>query len=109
MISILLHKVVFFRNFHGETLSFRQYIPPKILHPDHLQELDASEYEEIAGPPKLLRTLSYGEIGTPESGTEDSEDQFYDAEILDEMTTHRGELKFRTVGSKDDRFYQVHP
>lgn len=29
-------------------ISIRQCILPKIFHPDHLQELDASEYEEIA-------------------------------------------------------------
>ncbi|GAY45087.1 hypothetical protein CUMW_086840, partial [Citrus unshiu] len=29
-------------------ISIRQYILPKIFHPDHLQELNASEYEEIA-------------------------------------------------------------
>ncbi|KAH9760807.1 putative boron transporter 7 [Citrus sinensis] len=53
-------------------ISIRQYILPKIFHPDHLQELNASEYEEIAS--------------------------ILCCEILDEMTAQRGGLKFRTVG-----------
>ena len=32
-----------------------------------------------------------------------TEEDFYDAEILDEMTTNRGELKFRTVSFREDR------
>jgi len=32
-----------------------------------------------------------------------SEEDYYDAEILDEMTTNRGELKFRTVNQNDSR------
>lgn len=34
-------------------------------------------------------------------------DDFYDAEILDEMTTHRGELKLRTSSFKEDKLYQA--
>lgn len=30
-----------------------------------------------------------------------------DAEILDEMTTRRGELKFRALSSKEEKFNQV--
>jgi len=30
-----------------------------------------------------------------------SSEEYYDAEILDEMTTNRGELKFRTVNQND--------
>lgn len=47
------------------------------------------------------------EMEAPEDGREESDDEFYDAEILDELTTHRGELKLRTVGFKEDRYYQV--
>jgi hypothetical protein len=31
-----------------------------------------------------------------------SEEDYYDAEILDEMTTFRGELKFRTINQNDN-------
>ncbi|KAF5748209.1 Boron transporter 4 [Tripterygium wilfordii] len=40
---------------------------------------------------------------------EASEDEFYNAEILDEMTTNRGELKHRTLSINEDSMYQVHP
>lgn len=33
----------------------------------------------------------------PPEDSEESEDDFYDAEILDELTTNRGELKLRTL------------
>lgn len=39
-------------------VSIRQYILPKLFDPNHLQELDASEYEEIAGAPKRNLSLS---------------------------------------------------
>ncbi|KAJ4707941.1 putative Boron transporter [Melia azedarach] len=84
-------------------IGVRHYILPKMFHPNHLQELDSSGYEEIAGAPQLR------EMEAPEDGREESDDEFYDAEILDELTTHRGELKLRTVGFKEDRYYQVHP
>lgn len=32
-----------------------------------------------------------------------SEEDYYDAELLDEMTTNRGELKCRTVNQNDSR------
>lgn len=38
---------------------------------------------------------------TADSDSEEEND--YDAEILDEMTTHRGELKFRTINQNDNR------
>jgi len=40
-------------------ISIRQYILPKLFHPYHLQELDAAEYEEIAGAPRRILSLSY--------------------------------------------------
>lgn len=39
----------------------------------------------------------------PDTDTDGSSEDFYDAEILDEMTTNRGELKLRTVSSFNDR------
>lgn len=43
----------------------------------------------------------------PDSGSEDSTEDFYDAEILDEITTNRGEFKLRTVSFNEERFLQV--
>ena len=34
-------------------ITIRQYILPKLFKPHHLRELDAAEYEEIAGTPRL--------------------------------------------------------
>ncbi|KVI05984.1 Bicarbonate transporter, C-terminal [Cynara cardunculus var. scolymus] len=53
-------------------ISIRQHILPKLFQLHHLRELDAAEYEEIAGEVTMC-----------------------DAEILDELTTSRGELKRR--------------
>ncbi|XP_038696811.1 boron transporter 4-like [Tripterygium wilfordii] len=90
-------------------ITIRQHILPKFFHANDLRELDAAEYEEIAGAPKRNRSLSIKDKDTPDARIEASEDEFYDAEILDEMTTHRGELKLRTLSFNEDRMYQVHP
>lgn len=45
---------------------------------------------------------------TSYSGSEDSRDEVCDAEILDELTTSRGELKLRTVSFNEDRSLQVY-
>ncbi|CAK7353562.1 unnamed protein product [Dovyalis caffra] len=87
-------------------IGIRQHILPKLFNPDHLQELDAAEYEEIAGAPRS-RSLSLREREPPDVGPDGSEDDFFDAEILDEMTTNRGELKLRTLSSKEERLYQA--
>ncbi|GLT80501.1 hypothetical protein SLA2020_519380 [Shorea laevis] len=90
-------------------ISIRQHILPKVFHPDHLRVLDAAEYEEIARATERNRSLCW-DREQPESGCHGNEDDFYDAEILDEMTTHRGELKLRSnVSFKEDRHKQVHP
>lgn len=39
-------------------VSIRQHLLPKLFEPYYLQELDASEYEEIAGAPQRTRSLS---------------------------------------------------
>ncbi|KAL5190076.1 Boron transporter 4 [Glycine soja] len=76
----------------------REHLLPKMFKPSHLQELDASGYEEIIGAPHgSLRDKE------PDTDTDGSSEDFYDAEILDEMTTNRGELKLRTVSSFNDR------
>ncbi|KAG2244470.1 hypothetical protein Bca52824_093695 [Brassica carinata] len=80
-------------------IAIRQYILPKIFDPAHLQVLDSSEYEEMAGAPHNI----------PLSSVEISEDEFYDAEILDEITTSRGELKHRTLSVREGRSQMVYP
>ncbi|KAK8597947.1 hypothetical protein V6N13_095340 [Hibiscus sabdariffa] len=73
-------------------IGIRQHILPKFFLPKHLQELDAAEYEEIIGTPRKNLNIPFKEgeaLGVPNEHTEE------DAEILDEMTTHRGELKHR--------------
>ncbi|KAL0297323.1 UNVERIFIED_CONTAM: Boron transporter 4 [Sesamum radiatum] len=57
-------------------------------------ELDAAEYEEIVGHP-FRRSPSKRDGESPDDDSGESSDEFTDAEILDEMTTHRGELKHR--------------
>lgn len=44
----------------------------------------------------------------PETGRDENDDiDYYDAEILDAMTTNRGELRRRTLSSKDDKSFQA--
>ncbi|CAL9159138.1 unnamed protein product [Musa hybrid cultivar] len=88
-------------------ISIRQHILPKFFHPHHLWELDAAEYDEIAGTPRRARSLSFGEGEASQSNSDDNEADMCDAEILDDLTTSRGELKHRTKSFNDDRFHQV--
>ncbi|KAG8636307.1 hypothetical protein MANES_16G118700v8 [Manihot esculenta] len=89
-------------------VGIRHLIFPKLFHPSYLQELDAAEYEEVAGTPKGSRNLMFRERDPANMRNEPTEeDDFFD--VLDEMTTHRGELRHRTVNVKEDKLYQVHP
>ncbi|KAL2926929.1 Boron transporter 4 [Bienertia sinuspersici] len=76
-------------------ISIRQHLLPRLFHPIHLQELDAAEYEEIIGAPRRALSLSF-KRETPED-----EPVGDDAEILDELTTSRGEFKIRTLSFKN--------
>ncbi|ONK70045.1 uncharacterized protein A4U43_C05F29680 [Asparagus officinalis] len=91
-------------------ISIRQYILPKFFNPHDLQEMDAAEYEEIAGAPARARSLSF-KLSFKErdlsAGTSDGIETC-DAEMLDEITTSRGELKLRTRSFNDDRLPQVY-
>ncbi|KAJ7958742.1 putative Boron transporter [Quillaja saponaria] len=69
--------------------SYKRTCPSKLFDPTHLQELDASEYEEIAGAPQHGLGLSITEREPPDNGNEESTDDFFDAELLDEITTRR--------------------
>ncbi|XP_002514365.3 probable boron transporter 7 [Ricinus communis] len=90
-------------------IGIRHSILHKLFHPHHLQELDAVGYEEIAGTPKRSRSLILREREPLDMMETSDEDDFFDAEILDEMTTHRGEWKLRTLSFKEDKLNQVHP
>ncbi|CAI0444444.1 unnamed protein product [Linum tenue] len=79
----------------------RQHMLPKIFRQDHLQELDAAEYEEISGAPKRSINLMIQEMDSGAIRRDEHDEDFFDAEILDEMTTHRGELKHRSRSVRD--------
>ncbi|KAG9459729.1 hypothetical protein H6P81_004237 [Aristolochia fimbriata] len=88
-------------------VSLRQHIFPKFFRADHLYELDAAEYEEIAGAPYRDPSLSYRDQGSQIGDHDDA--NLDDGEVLDELTTHRGELKLRTKSFSEDRRHQVFP
>ncbi|XP_059290995.1 boron transporter 4-like [Lycium ferocissimum] len=90
-------------------ISIRQHLLPKLFHPRHLQELDAAEYEEIAGAPQRVLSFSFRESEVIIPGTDEGKTEICDAEILDELTTSRGELKVRTVSFSEDKRPQVYP
>jgi hypothetical protein len=82
-------------------IAIRQYILPKLFNPAHLRELDAAEYEEIPGTPRNPLELSF-RSNDSKRGVQEG-----DAEILDELTTSRGELKVRTLNLNEDKGNQV--
>ncbi|KAI0491679.1 hypothetical protein KFK09_025939 [Dendrobium nobile] len=94
-------------------ISIREHLLPKFFHRKDLWELDAAEYEEIAGVPIHDHNLSFRKLdGSPactDSSQEACEAFGHGAEILDELTTSRGELKLRTKSINEERFLQVHP
>lgn len=89
-------------------ISIRQHILPKLFQPSHLWELDAAEYEEIAGVPNRDCSLSLRDLEVTQLDSDTGVD-VCDAELLDELTTSRGEIKLRTVSFNEERRYQVHP
>uniref|UniRef100_A0A804NBE6 Bicarbonate transporter-like transmembrane domain-containing protein n=1 Tax=Zea mays TaxID=4577 RepID=A0A804NBE6_MAIZE len=79
----------------------RQHFIPKYFDPSHLRELDAAEYEELKGftpDPSVCEDESV-RSGDAQPG--------YASEILEEFTTHRGELKRRNSTFHDGRLLQV--
>ncbi|CAL5350353.1 unnamed protein product [Camellia sinensis] len=70
------------------------FITPKKRY-KYLQELDAAEYEEITGNRNRSQSMPFMDGDKPLTGNENHEFESSDAEILDEFTTNRGELKFR--------------
>ncbi|KAJ1413425.1 Bicarbonate transporter, C-terminal [Sesbania bispinosa] len=86
-------------------ITLRQHILPKLFSPHHLRELDAAEYEEIAGAPRLSFNMSFREVESSRVGSK----EIGNAEILDELTTNRGELKVRAFSFSEERNSQVYP
>ncbi|GAY60065.1 hypothetical protein CUMW_199200 [Citrus unshiu] len=84
-------------------ISIRQHILPKLFPPHHLQELDAAEYDEISGAPWRSLSLSFRDKEVPHLCEKEEELEMCDAEILDELTTSRGELKVRNVSFSEER------
>lgn len=96
-------------------ISIRQYVLPKYFHPRDLWELDAAEYEEMAGVSLREQRLSFQERDNSYLEVDNSNVDVCDAEILDELTTSRGELKHISFILNEDRSprsmpaLQVHP
>ncbi|KAJ0755430.1 putative bicarbonate transporter [Helianthus annuus] len=84
-------------------ISIRQHILPKFFQLHHLRELDAAEYEEIAGSPARAPSFSLREMDSTLGGSNEGDVSICDAEILDELTTSRGELKVRNLSFREDR------
>lgn len=110
----------------------RQYLLPKFFDPIVLRELDAAEYEELDGVP-IEHNLVYIHLAFAWNtffrcflcltrllieiwsflAQEDEVSEVAncpsrpDAEILDELTTNRGELKHRTSSLREERPIQV--
>ncbi|CAI9775681.1 unnamed protein product [Fraxinus pennsylvanica] len=90
-------------------ISIREHVLPKVFPPNYLQQLDAAEYDEIAGCPSRARSLS---LRNRESVEPDGEDYAFDVssdELLDEMTTRRGELKRRSVSFNERQVFPEGP
>ncbi|KAJ6815237.1 boron transporter 4-like [Iris pallida] len=93
-------------------ISIRQHVLPRFFDPYHLWELDAAEYEEIAGAPQRSHSLSFMERHISNLDADSNMDGVCDAEILDDLTTSRGEFKKRSLSFQEDRIVQeiqVHP
>ncbi|KAL5572753.1 hypothetical protein UlMin_022350 [Ulmus minor] len=88
-------------------ISIRQHILPKLFDPLHLHELDAAEYEEISGAQTYQHGVSFKEVELNQSGDQESEAEDYDAEVLEELSTSRGEVKLRPRSSNDGDVEEV--
>lgn len=89
-------------------ISIREHILPKFFHGHYLRELDAAEYDEVPSVHRHAALVSFSETEASPDGNGEQID-ICDAEILDELTTHRGELKHRTKSISEERCPQVFP
>ncbi|CAL5443164.1 unnamed protein product [Camellia sinensis] len=85
-----------------ELMPFSYHLLPKLFHSQYLQELDVAEYEEIAGNQNCSQSMPFKDGDKPLTGNENHEFEISDAEILDELTTYNGELKFRSASFSDE-------
>ncbi|XP_051151616.1 boron transporter 4-like isoform X2 [Andrographis paniculata] len=90
-------------------ISIREHVLPKFFPPQVLQELDAAEYEEVIGYSFRSRSLSVGDRQLPDADSDEGPPDVSSAEILDEMTTRRGELKHRSVSFNERHNLQSIP
>ncbi|XP_048321539.1 boron transporter 4 [Ziziphus jujuba] len=81
----------------------RRRILPNLYDPFHLNELDGVEYEEIVGVARGSLRLSFKMMEYNQSVCEEIEIEICGDEILDELTTNRGELKLISKSFRDDR------
>ncbi|KAK2986595.1 hypothetical protein RJ640_029637 [Escallonia rubra] len=85
----------------------RQHVLSKLFSPEYLQELDAAEYEEIScSTQNCSHSISLKNMETL-SVDESCREETCDSEILDELTTSRGELKLRSLSFYADKLPQV--
>ncbi|XP_057541772.1 boron transporter 4-like isoform X1 [Amaranthus tricolor] len=88
----------------------RHLILPKFFEPRYLHELDAHEYEEVLGASRRsIHGVSFsfreGVISQYNDNEEETEEEFTDFELLDELTTNRGEvIKIRTMSFHSERW-----
>lgn len=82
----------------------RQHFLPKFFDSRHLWELDASEYEECEG---VRRDPSISEADNESIAHGGEAPPEYAHDILEEFTTHRGELKHRAPSFRDERLIRL--
>ncbi|XP_042036448.1 boron transporter 4-like [Salvia splendens] len=90
-------------------ISIREHVLPKMFPPHYLRELDAAEYEEIIGRSFRNKSLSIKDREIPDIDDDESSPDVSSAEILDEITTRRGELKHRSVSFNSRQQLQAVP
>ncbi|GJY47224.1 boron transporter 4-like protein [Tanacetum coccineum] len=79
--------------------NIRQYALPKLFHIHYLRELDAAEYEEIVGSPSHAPSFNLREMDNAIPVNDEGDVSICGAEILDQLTTSRGELKTQSAVS----------
>ncbi|XP_057810453.1 boron transporter 4-like isoform X1 [Salvia miltiorrhiza] len=87
-------------------ISIREHVLPKMFPPYYLQQLDAAEYEEVVGHPFSSRRPHEQDEGLTDTDDEGFSPDVTSAELLDEMLTHRGEIRHRSL-SFNDRHAEV--
>ncbi|KAK3025741.1 hypothetical protein RJ639_042510 [Escallonia herrerae] len=80
---------------------YKQHVLSKLFSPEYLQELDAAEYEEIS-----CSAQNRSHSVSPKSVDGSCREETCDSEILDELTTSRGELKLRSLSFYADKLPQ---